>query len=384
MSARTYPLNSATQAVIGLDDSRGRFVLSRPHGTVATQGCRAQFDEVEAASSALRSATARMVVGALPFSRDAPCSLTEPTAVARTSQTWSPPIDLPDLPSFTVGEAREGEHIDRLRTALNVLRDDTAPLEKVVMARTLTLTSDDVVDPSALLAALVRGTPEGNGYYADLSAAGGHYAGRTLIGSSPEVLVRKQGNIVSCHPLAGSAPRDPRPDRDREIGHALTESTKDRREHAFVVDAIRESLAPFCRLLEIPDEPSLTHTPQLWHLGTPIRGELRERTTTALDLALALHPTPAVCGTPTELAFDTIEELEGTRGFYAGAVGWCAADGDGEWMVAIRCAEVGADRRHVTAYAGGGIVAESDPHAELRETVTKFGTVLSALGVELR
>lgn len=383
MSSRTHTVIDAAGTVSSDEGTRGRFVLSRPHGTVTADGCRARFDDADAAASALRSGDASLVVGALPFSRDTPCALTEPEYVIRTGEVWQAPDGLPDMPAFTVDELREGEHTDRIHTALDILRDNESELQKVVLARTVTLTADGPVDPSTVLAALVAGTPDGNGYYADLSAAGGPYSGRTLVGSSPEVLVRKRGETLSCHPLAGSAARDPRADRDRQVGRALTESTKDRREHAFVVDAIREALAPFCRVLDIPDEPTLTHTPQLWHLGTPIRGELRNPSTTALDLALALHPTPAVCGTPTGPAFDTIAELEGDRGFYAGAVGWCTADGDGEWMVAIRCAEISSDRRRVTTYAGGGIVAESDPGAELRETVTKFGTVMSALGVQL-
>ncbi|MBU3752101.1 MAG: isochorismate synthase, partial [Mycobacterium sp.] len=119
----------------------------------------------------------------------------------------------------------------------------------------------------------------------------------------------------------------------------------------------------------------------LWHLSTPISGTLRGRSTTALDLALALHPTPAVGGVPTAAAVDLIEELEGDRGFYAGAVGWCDAGGDGRWVVAIRGAQLSADRRTALAQAGGGIVAESDPDEEVAETTAKFRTVLAALGV---
>ena len=362
---------------------RAGFVLSRPHGTAQAHGSRTTFDTASSAAAALRSGNAAAVVGALPFSRDAPCALFEPEHLDRTESTWTAPSGLPPLPAFTVTGSRLSEHIDRVRTAVNVLRHDGSPLQKVVLARSLTLTADTDVDPNALLAALVEGNPSGNGYLVDLGAAGGSWTGRTLVGSSPEVLIRKQGNIVTCHPLAGSAPRHPDPLQDQANGAALTESVKDLREHAFVVDALRESLAPFCRDLDIPTSPTLTCTPQLWHLGTPIRGEVHGADTSALDLAIALHPTPAVCGTPTDLAYRTIEELEGDRGFYAGAVGWCVSDGDGEWMVAIRCAELAPDLRRVTAYAGGGIVAESDPADEVRETVTKFGTVMSALGAQL-
>lgn len=362
----------------------GRFVLSRPHSSASAQGLRAQYDSVAAAEAALRSGEVPAIVGALPFSKQAHCALYAPEVFTVTQQPWSPKSEYSSLPTFVLASPLDdSEHTDRVRTALDVLREPSTPLQKVVLARTLTLIADGTVDPTTVLAALISGTPDRNGYCVDLSAAGGPYVSRTLVGSSPEVLVRRRGTVVTCHPLAGSAPRHPDAARDRENGRSLTESNKDRREHAFVVDAIRDSLAPFCSELDIPPEPTLAHTPQLWHLGTPIRGELRDPSTTALDLARALHPTPAVCGTPTDLAYRTIEELEGERGFYAGTVGWCTADGDGEWMVAIRCAEISSDRKRLTAYAGGGIVAESDPDTELRETVTKFGTLLGALGVAL-
>ena len=120
----------------------------------------------------------------------------------------------------------------------------------------------------------------------------------------------------------------------------------------------------------------------MWHLSTPITGRLREPSTTALDLALALHPTPAVGGVPAAAASELITELEGDRGFYAGAVGWCDAAGDGRWVVSIRCAQLSADRRTAEARSGGGIVAESDPDDEVAETTTKFRTMMSALGVQ--
>ena len=117
-------------------------------------------------------------------------------------------------------------------------------------------------------------------------------------------------------------------------------------------------------------------------ITTPITGKIRERSNTALDLAIALHPTPAVGGVPAAAAADLINELEGDRGFYAGAIGWCDQRGDGRWVVSIRGAQLSADRRTADAHSGGGIVAESDPDDEVAETTTKFNTILSALGVQ--
>jgi isochorismate synthase len=172
------------------------------------------------------------------------------------------------------------------------------------------------------------------------------------------------------------------PEADEASGAALAASAKNRHEHQLVVDAVREALDPLCVDLQIAEEPQLTKTAAVWHLCTPISGRLREKSTTALDLAVALHPTPAVGGVPSTAASELINELEGDRGFYAGAIGWCDQRGDGRWVVSIRCAQLSADRRTADAYSGGGIVAESDPDDEVEETTTKFNTILSALGVQ--
>jgi len=165
-------------------------------------------------------------------------------------------------------------------------------------------------------------------------------------------------------------------------GAALAGSAKNRHEHQLVIDTMRSALEPLCDDLTIAPEPQLSRTATVWHLCTPISGRLRDKSTTAIDLALALHPTPAVGGVPTKAATELIAELEGDRGFYAGAAGWCDASGDGRWVVSIRGAQLSADRRTALARAGGGIVAESDPDDEVDETTTKFATILNALGVE--
>jgi isochorismate synthase len=202
------------------------------------------------------------------------------------------------------------------------------------------------------------------------------------VGASPELLVARDGDRVTCRPFAGSAPRAADPDRDAAAGAALAASAKDRHEHQLVIDFMADALRPLCSELIIAPAPELSRTTALWHLSTPISGRIRDKSTTAIDLALALHPTPAVGGVPTKAASELIEELEGDRGFYAGAVGWCDARGDGRWVVSLRCAQLAADRRSALAHAGGGIVAESDPDDEVAETTTKFVTILTALGVQ--
>jgi isochorismate synthase len=323
----------------------------------------------------------RLVVGALPFDGRHPAALLTPASVRDTL----PSTPGGHLPAVRITEAHPEPHVHRMRVeaALRLLRDPENPLVKVVLARALHLEADAPLDPLAILGRLVAADRQATAYLADLSPAGPEFAGNFLVGASPELLVARHGDQVTCRPFAGSAPRSPDPHEDQASAAALQASGKNRHEHQFVVDTMRAALMPLCRTLEVGSEPELSSTAALWHLSTPIRGTLRETTTTAIDLALALHPTPAVGGVPTAAAVDAIVDLEGDRGFYAGAVGWCDSSGDGRWVVAIRGAVLAANRLSAVAQAGGGIIAESDADDEVAETTTKFRTVLTALGVSI-
>lgn len=358
------------------------FVLSGPGGTLVAEGTHTAYRDIAAARAALRSGATPIIVGALPFDVAQPAALLRP-------HTYTFGDALPSWPTNPLPPVRVAatvpapdEHQARIRRALAALTDPDTALRKVVLARALDLAADDVLDVPTLLTRLVAADPAAYVYGADLSAAGDRYTGNTMVGASPELLVARSGERVVCQPFAGSAPRSPDPDADRANGAALAASAKNRLEHALVVDAMRKALDPLCVDLQIAPAPQLSRTAAVWHLSTPITARLRETSTTALDLALALHPTPAVGGTPTEDAVAMIAGLEGDRGFYAGAAGWCDRRGDGRWVVAIRCARLSADRRNARAYSGGGIVADSDAADELAETTTKFRTVLSALGVQ--
>lgn len=356
------------------------FALTGPAGTLAAQGIRVGYDHPDAAAAALRNGSADLVVGALPFDVRRPAALLTPDRVTHTL----PPAPGTAFPAVRITETLPdpATHRSRVDAVLRRLRDPQNPLEKVVLARALRLAADAPLDPMSLLHRLVDADPEATGYLADLSPAGPAHTGSVLVGASPELLVARIGDQVLCQPFAGSAARSVDPAIDAANGAALAASGKNRHEHQLVVDTMRDCLEPLCTQLQVSSEPELSSTAALWHLSTPIRATLRETSTTALDLALALHPTPAVGGVPTPAAIDVIAEVEGDRGFYAGAVGWCDARGDGRWVVSIRGAQLAADRRSALAHAGGGIVAESDPDDEVSETTTKFRTVLSALGVE--
>lgn len=353
------------------------FLLSRRETSIRTSGVVEEFDSAFDATEALKTGRIDSVVGALPFSPETPSALTAPLSFTRVRGDLYH-SNTPKLPSSRVAgfEPSPQIHTDRVRSA--IVRLQAGELDKVVLARSLTIEAESAISPSALAENLIALDHAHNGFCVDLSPAGGGYRGRSLVGSTPEVLIERRGDVVTCHPLAGSIARHPNSDQDEANAEQLRASTKDLTEHAFVVDSISAILGPLCTSFTAPRAPELLRTPQLWHLGTKIEGVLTDPSLTSLELAMALHPTPAVCGTPTGAAREHITATEGDRGFYAGAVGWCDRTGDGEWMVAIRCAEIAADGLSARAYAGGGIVASSDPEIELRETSTKFRTLLSA------
>ena len=358
------------------------FVLATGGSAVVAEGVHTAYKSIADARTSLTSHSTPIIVGALPFDLARPAALIRPQDVAFLGAlpTWP----LRPLPAVRVVETlpEPDEHRARIATALQRLRDRASGLNKVVLARALRLAADGPLDARTIIDRLVAADPATNAYLVDLTAAGAEYSGAVLVGASPELLVARQGEHVVCAPFAGSAPRMPDPDADRANGEALAASAKNLHEHQLVVDAMRDALDPLCDDLQIPSSPQLSRTAAVWHLSTPISGHLREKSTTALDLAVALHPTPAVGGSPAGAAAGLIGELEGDRGFYAGAVGWCDQRGDGRWVVAIRGAQLSADRRTALAHAGGGIVAESDPDDEVDETTTKFTTILSALGVQ--
>jgi isochorismate synthase len=320
-----------------------------------------------------------IVVGALPFGENIPATLTIPqTTILRESDgstkrlTVGDHIDpilakrVPTLPRGTlkITPVPEPEAwMSAVAEARRRIRDDE--LRKVVLARMLIAQSDHVFDRRALLARLRDAEP--NAY---TFAAGG------FIGASPELLVSRFDDVVRARPLAGTAARAAG-SADEAAGLALLSSSKDLAEHALVVDAVREALTSVCDELEV-GTPDLLQMSKVWHLATEFKGRLAEPLD-ALALASRLHPTPAVCGTPRGAAMEAIRELEQIdRTIYAGIVGWMDASGDGEWAVAIRCAEM--QGRIALLFAGNGIVAESDPESELAETEAKFRSMLEALG----
>ena len=313
----------------------------------------------------------QILVGAIPFDDTQAAHLVIPE-----TYRWGPELPGAETPSSPHHHPARCEpspqhYRDAVSDALTAIAD--SELSKVVLARSLRIDLDSPVDIPAVLRRLRHRRQRGFVFACELPDR------RSLVGASPELLVSRNGLEVTAHPLAGSRPRSGDPATDRARGAELLASEKDRREHAVVVDAIALALRPYCSSLTAPSAPEIVSTGHMLHLGTRITGRLDNPTVSALNLACALHPTPAVCGTPTPTAREAITRLEGfERGFYSGMVGWCDAAGNGEWAVTIRCAEAGPT--DVRLFAGAGIVAGSVPEHELAETEAKLQTMLTALG----
>lgn len=261
-----------------------------------------------------------------------------------------------------------------VRTA--VARIARGDCEKVVLARQVTGALPADADLRVPLARLAE-------RYLDCWT----FAVAGLVGASPETLVRSTGGAVSARVLAGTRGRHPESAaRDERARDELLTSAKEQHEHAFAVQSVVTALSPHVRDLRTSEEPFTLRLPNVWHLATDLGAALGE-SSSALELVGALHPTAAVAGTPTGDAVAMIAELEPfDRGRYSGAVGWIDAAGDGEWVIALRCARIGdpdpaaGGRRRIVATAGGGIVAGSDPEHELGETVSKLRPVTEAFG----
>ena len=292
----------------------------------------------------------------------------------RGGQAWyttigepAEPLSLlrPPVPPYGVrwadGEVTAPGHMRAVATAVEHIR--AGRLSKVVLARDLLAVADGPIDSRVLLRRLADRFPSCYTFACD-----------GLVGATPELLVRRSGGRVESLVLAGTIARGD--DADSSAA-TLFASAKDREEHAYAADMVRAALEPLCRDLTTPAQPELLRLSNLIHLATPVRGRLREDRS-VLDVVAALHPTPAVGGTPTDAALNLIRELEAMeRGRYAGPVGWIDAHGDGEWGIALRCAQVDGTRARL--YAGGGIVAGSDPSAELAETQTKLRAMRYAI-----
>jgi menaquinone-specific isochorismate synthase len=362
----------------------GEAVRLTATGTKRIASLAAQWRELVATASVEDSVnlpgTGLVAFGSIAFadSSSSESVLIVPKAIigSRDGRSWLTTVNGSEWPTkvpYRVNEplvmrsgtqSREGFEAS-VQRAIDAI--EKAEAKKVVLARDLTIATPEDFDIRPVLAKLAEKYPSCWVYSVD-----------GTFGASPELLVRVAHGQVSARVLAGTAGRGTDPAVDQAIAAALAGSSKNLAEHTFAVDSLVQALEPFCEQVDADSEPFSLALPNVWHLASDVHGVLKQDSS-VLDVAEALHPTAAVAGTPRAAAQQLIEQLEPfDRGRYAGPVGWIGADGDGEWAIALRGGQLGSDQ--ITAYAGCGIVAESEPSAELAETDLKFQPIIGALG----
>jgi salicylate biosynthesis isochorismate synthase len=378
-AARAWRALSAGAVADPVDGPRGSgavavggFAFSPQGGaTPEWDGFAAASLQVPAISIARRAGEARLTVCVLAHPDDDPEALAT-AAAARVDALRAAPLPLLDpspVEPARVASAMPPEHyVGAVERAVERIR--AGELEKIVLAREVLVQAGAAHDPAAVLGVLREAFPS-----CFVFAVG--RGEKTFVAASPELLVRRQGQRASTLALAGTTGRSADPAVYDHLGEQLLRSTKDRSEQAIVARRIERTLRPHSVWVAVADEPVIVKMANVQHLATPIRAQLRHPIG-AVELAGRLHPTPAVGGEPFAAAEPLIPALEGfDRGWYAGPVGWTDALGDGEFCVALRCALL--DGRAARCHAGVGVVADSDPQAELAETEAKLGALLPVL-----
>ena len=257
----------------------------------------------------------------------------------------------------------------QIRVAKAIKEIESTKLEKIVLARDLKVNSRRAIDPRKILRSLSADYPSTWIFAVD-----------GLIGATPELLLRLSRGMVTSRVLAGTISKTGDDEKDLALAASLARSSKDLEEHEYAVRSVADALDPFCTSTNVPESPFVLHLANVMHIATDVTGALIEskKSVDAFTLLEKLHPSAAVCGTPTEIASKLIRDIEGMpRGRYAGPVGWLDASGDGELGIALRCGQITENELRI--FAGCGIVAGSNPEKELSESNAKFAPMRSAL-----
>jgi len=324
-----------------------------------------------------------VLLGAIPFDSSQPHEFILPSVSVVTSSggaSWVTVVDdaEPDFatrpdpePTTTTFTETPGVSVDHYLNAVTQAREAVrnGEITKAVIARDIVINASQPIDVYSVLLRLRASFGSSYRYLID-----------EFVGASPELLVAIEDGVITSHPLAGTAPRTGDVDVDTELASRLLSSEKNQIEHRIVIDMVHDTLLPHCSYLDWQPEPSVVQVANVQHLGTLMQGMLSKPFMHVLDAALVLSPTPALGGFPKKEALALIKRYEGIdRGRYGGAVGWFDKMGNGAFAVAIRCAQLSADQTSAQLFAGGGIVADSEPSAELAETQAKFQAMLTAI-----
>ena len=358
---------------------------------VASHEARTFLANIQIDDSVKAPGSGPVLIGAIPFdsqqphdfvlpkmlickSDDGRCWVTtiQDTELDKSEMTDSDfsPLHAPSATSssYTV---TPGVDVETYLQAVTAARDAvrSGSITKAVIARDVFVASSQPIDIHSVLLRL-RNT-FGSSYQFSVDG---------FVGASPELLVSILHGEVSSHPLAGTAPRTGDPTTDDQLAASLLSSSKNQIEHRIVIDAVHDTLLPWCSYLDWEPEASVVAVANVQHLGTRMSGRLSEPFLHVLDAVYALSPTPALGGHPRDKALKLIADVEGmSRGRYGGAVGWFDSSGNGVWAVSIRCAEYSNNNKTARLFAGGGIVADSEPLSELAETQAKLQAMLAAI-----
>lgn len=358
-----------------------RFRLGGPGGVVALTGDPVGFSSLAAAEAAVRAGThGDVVAGSIPFD---PATET-PSLYLGRRETGMPGGPAASAwggfrPEVVFNDTAIAEYIDLFHHVLPLLRTPGSGLEKIVIARSERFSYTDAVDPIGMYERIAQLYPQVHSYFVEHLDAPGVYT----MGASPELFLRKTGDVVSMTPLAGTVPRNPllSEDEDRAQARAELYTQKYLDEHGHLAEFMIKGLAALCTGLSYPDQPELVAAPGVWHLGTPITGRLSDPDMPIAELVSALHPSPAVCGVPQAEALRLITTHESARRYYGGLVGWFDSTGDCEFYMALRGLEFDSRERHLTLRAGGGVVAGSRLATEFAETSAKLASMRRVLGI---
>ena len=357
----------------------GRGIAARMH----TDDARTFLSSLDVDGPSDDGGSRPFLIGSLPFDRSTAGDFVLPQqwiSKSHDGRAWFGMVEgtTPDLApaereptSSNSYRIKPGVSIDQYLSAVAEIRDAVrrGEITKAVVARDVIVDATDPIDVHGLLLRLKASF--GSSY---------RYSYDGLVGASPELLVEIRGAEIFSHPLAGTTPRTGDPATDESLAAALLASPKNQIEHRVVIDMVHDTLLPHCSYLDWEPEPTVVKVANVQHLGTRLQGALSTPRLHVLEAAHMLSPTPALGGFPRDEALALIARHEGLdRGRYGGAIGWFDTQGDGAFAVTIRCAELSADRHSARLFAGGGIVADSEPSAELAETQAKFQAMLAAI-----
>lgn len=342
-----------------------------------------QLETFAVANSVHGSGTGPVLFTSFSFDRNEESVLVIPKVIVgqKGAQSWitwigdTPQPVLPESPAqhsqgtFTFGDGSISTSAWKERVAEAIKRVGSSKVDKVVLARDLVATSTQDIQTAPILKKLAAEYPSTWTFAVD-----------GLVGATPELLLRLSRGMVTSRVLAGTIPKTGNDEKDLALAASLARSSKDLEEHEYAVRSVADALEPFCSSTNVPESPFVLHLANVMHLATDVTGALIEskQRLDAFSLLQSLHPSAAVCGTPRNIAFDIITEIEGmNRGRYAGPVGWIDASGDGELGIALRSGQI--TDREIRIFAGCGIVAGSSPEKELEESNAKMIAMRSAL-----